>query len=167
MALKMNLNARYTLPFDHFVGLPGIGSVERRVGEEGRTPDTARTPRGGAGVLPTDRVIQKVFSLAEVAHSVPGDRLPKPVHERPTHPFEGRPPMEFLEGHNVAETRMTFFRAGVGGVGVKGLGFIRRRAGPRDEAVTALLGSTLETFIFDGEIRIGDVLCGESMIPSN
>ena len=53
---------------------------------------------------------------------------------------------------------MTLLRAGVGGVGVGGLKRVRRGGGAGDEVTAAMLGSTLETFRLDGEVRVGYVL---------
>ena len=101
----MKVNARSTLSFfDHFVRLPSVGRIEGGVGEKGPAPHTPGTALGGAGVLHTDRSVQEMFPLAEVAHTVPGDRLPKAVHEGPPNPLKRRTPGEFLEGNYVSET---------------------------------------------------------------
>ena len=62
---------------------------------------------------------------------------------------------------------MTFFGAGVSGMGGIGLRVGGRGRGPGYKGVATLLGSPLETLKFDRKIRVRDVLCGESMISAN
>ena len=131
------------------------------------TPEAPRTAAVGARELHANGLVKEVLPFTEVVHSIPGDRLPKPVRERPTDPFEGRPPGEFLKGDNVAKTRMTFFRASVRRVRRGGLGRVRRGRGPGKEFAAAKLGGSLEALRFDREVRVRDMLCGESMISSD
>ena len=103
-------------------------------------------------------IFNNPFSPAEIIKSISRHNHPYSVRESSAHPLKRCSPRYFFEAHNIPETGMAWFPAGVSGVG-----WVRRRWGRwldgswGDGLLAAPFGGLLEALVFYSKVSVRDM----------